>query len=64
MKGVIENLLLYLGYNNRYSFGEETLNEYHPGISCSIKIDNEIIGYMGKVNQRLRIKIFMFLNFL
>ena len=50
MKGVIENLLLYLGYNNRYSFGEETLNEYHPGISCSIKIDNEIIGYMGKVN--------------
>jgi phenylalanyl-tRNA synthetase beta chain len=50
LKGVIENLLEYLGYHNRYTFGNETLKELHPGISCSIKIDNEIIGYMGKVH--------------
>lgn len=50
LKGIVENLLVYLGYTNRYSFGNETLKELHPGISCSIKIDNEIIGYMGKVH--------------
>ena len=50
LKGIVENLLVYLGYNNRYSFGNETLKELHPGISCSIKIDNQIIGYMGKVH--------------
>ena len=50
LKGVIENLLEYLGYKNRYSFAEDTLSYLHPGISCSIKIDNEVIGYMGKVH--------------
>jgi len=50
LKGLIENLLDYLGYSNRYSFGKETLDDLHPGVSCSIKVDNEIIGYMGKVH--------------
>ncbi len=56
LKGIVENLLIYLGYNNRYSFGEETLKEYHPGISCSIKIDNEIIGYMGHIHPSITSK--------
>lgn len=50
LKGIIENILEYLGYTNRYSFGMDTLKDLHPGISCSIKIDNEIIGYMGKIH--------------
>ena len=50
LKGVIENLLEYLGFNNRYSFSEDTLSYLHPGISCSIKIDNDVIGYMGKIH--------------
>lgn len=50
LKGIIENLLEYLGYSNRYSFDHTTLPDLHPGISCSIKLDGEIIGYMGKVH--------------
>lgn len=50
LKGVIENLLDYLGYKDRYKFDHETLSDLHPGVSCSIKIDNEIIGYAGKVH--------------
>lgn len=50
LKGIIENLLEYLGYANRYSFDHDTLKDLHPGISCSIKLDGEIIGYMGKVH--------------
>lgn len=61
LKGIVENLLVYLGYTNRYSFGNETLKELHPGISCSIKIDNEIIGYMGKVHPSISKKdLFVF----
>ena len=51
LKGVIENLLDYLGYTNRYKFDTDNLLSYlHPGVSCSIKVDNEIIGYMGKIH--------------
>ncbi len=50
LKGVIENLLEYLGYKNRYSFDTNTLPYLHPYVSCSIKVDNEIIGYMGKIH--------------
>lgn len=53
LKGVIENLLEYLGYSNRYQFSNETLKDLHPGISCSIKVDNEIVGYMGKVHPNI-----------
>ena len=50
LKGVVTNLLEYLGYKNRYSFEEDSLSYLHPGISTSIKIDNQIIGYMGKIH--------------
>ena len=50
LKGIVSNLLDYLGYANRYKFDVETLSYLHPGISCSIKIDNEIVGYMGKIH--------------
>ena len=53
LKGVVENLLEYLGYKNRYKFDIDTLTYLHPGISCSIKIDNEIIGYMGKIHPNI-----------
>lgn len=53
LKGIIESLLEYLGYSNRYSFGLDSLKELHPGMSCSIKVDNEIIGYMGKVHPNI-----------
>jgi phenylalanyl-tRNA synthetase beta chain len=56
LKGIVENLLIYLGYNNRYQFKENELKELHPGISCSIIIDNEIIGYMGKVHPSIHKK--------
>jgi len=54
LKGIIENLLNYLGYNNRYQFTkEDILKDYHPGKSCTIKIDNEIVGYMGAVHPKI-----------
>ena len=51
LKGIIEELLEYLGYKNRYSFVVKDLpNEVHPGQSASIVLNNVNIGIIGKVH--------------
>ena len=54
IKGVIENLLNYLGYKNRYSFVKEQINDLHPGISAKILIDKDEVGIIGKVHPSLK----------
>ena len=57
LKGVIENILNYLGLNNRYSFSNDNLlSDMHPGRSCSIVINNEVIGYLGQVHPNINKK--------
>ncbi len=50
LKGIIENVLDYLGFKNRYTFVAETLPEIHPGISAKILLDREEIGIIGRVH--------------
>lgn len=50
IKGIIENLLDYLGFKNRYSFVAATLPEMHPGISAKIVLDREEIGIIGRLH--------------
>ncbi len=50
LKGIVENLLDYLGFKNRYSFVAETLPELHPGISAKVLLDREEIGVIGRVH--------------
>ena len=50
LKGVIENLLDYLGFKNRYTFVSAELPELHPGISAKILLDREEIGVIGRVH--------------
>ncbi len=51
LKGIVENLLTYLGYQGRYSFSEaESVPDMHPGATAIINIDNRPIGYMGRVH--------------
>ena len=50
LKGIIENLLDYLGFKNRYTFEAETLPEIHPGISAKILLDREEIGIIGRTH--------------
>ena len=50
-KGIIENILKYLGLANRYTFsGEHLPSDFHPVRSASIIIDNQIIGHFGQVH--------------
>ena len=51
IKGIMEELLDYLGYSNRYSLKLEDIpNELHPGQSASIILNNVKIGIIGKVH--------------
>ena len=50
LKGIIENLLIYLGYKNRYHFVKDKINDLHPGISAKILLDKDEIGIIGKIH--------------
>ena len=53
IKGIAEEILDYLGYKNRYSFLADLsriANEFHPGQSAVISVNNDIVGVIGKVH--------------
>ncbi len=50
IKGILENLLDYLGLKNRYQLVESTIDGLHPGISAEVLLDREPIGYIGRVH--------------
>ncbi len=49
-KGIIENVLNYLGFKNRYSFEKDIINNLHNGISASILVDRQKVGIIGRVH--------------
>lgn len=54
LKGIVENLLKYIGVFNRCKFIVNNMpKEYHPGISCEIFIEDIKIGSLGKVHPNI-----------
>ena len=53
VKGIVENLLEYMGYKNRYSFKVSVSKDLHPGISADILLDRKKIGIIGKIHPNL-----------
>lgn len=54
VKGIVEELLDYLGYEGRYSFvtPKNIPNQMHPFQVADINLNGEIIGIMGKVHPK------------
>lgn len=51
IKGVLEEVLDNLGFNNRYSLKVSDLpKEFHPGASAVINLSGKDIGYVGKIH--------------
>ena len=50
MKGFVEDILTYFGFQNRYSFEVSTIPDMHPGKSCRILLDRKPIGILGQVH--------------
>ena len=54
IKGIIENLLDYLGYENRYSFVVKDLpEEMHPTKSAYINVSGKVVGLFGQVHPNI-----------
>ena len=61
VKGIVENLLNYMGYEGRYSFIRSECTSFHPGVQASIILDGKSIGIIGKVHPSISKKdIFVF----
>ena len=51
MKGVMEELLAYLGFEGRYELKAEDIpNELHPGQAGSIYVEGQKVGIIGKIH--------------
>ena len=53
LKGIVDNLLDYLGFKNRYTYTKSKLPDLHPGVSAKIMLDREEIGIIGRVHPGL-----------
>ena len=55
IKGIAEELLDYLGYNNRYSFiaNQDLPKEFHPYQTAYISVNNDIVGIIGKLHPEI-----------
>ena len=54
LKGIVEELLDFLGFNGRYSFNLGNIpKELHPGISAIINVQGNNIGIIGKLHPNI-----------
>lgn len=55
IKGVAEEVLDFLGYENRYSFvvPKDEICEFHPGQVAEINVNGEVIGIIGRVHPQI-----------
>ena len=63
IKGVVEELLDYLGYVGRYSFvvKNEIPKDFHPYQTAEISVNNDIVGIVGKLHpQNFKEDVFVF----
>ena len=54
IKGILENLLDYMGLKNRYSYEVKEIPNMHPYMSAVVKLDREDIGIIGRVHPSLK----------
>lgn len=55
VKGVVEEVLDYLGYANRYSFvlPKEKISEFHPGQVAEINVNGDVVGIIGRIHPEI-----------
>ena len=51
IKGMIENIFDYFGFNNRYSFVNENIpGGFNPYQTVAVKLDRVVVGYFGMLH--------------
>ena len=60
LKGVVEELLIYLGYENRFSLVTNNIPKFmHPGVSAIINLNGQNIGYLGKLHPNIEKDVYV-----
>ncbi|MBQ3475262.1 MAG: phenylalanine--tRNA ligase subunit beta [Bacilli bacterium] len=60
IKGIVEELLIYLGYANRYSLLTDNIPSYmHPGQSAIINLNGKDVGIIGKMHPNVAKDVFI-----
>lgn len=55
IKGILENLLDYMGFKNRYSIvADNSIPSMHPYMSARILLDREPIGIIGRIHPSVK----------
>ena len=62
IKGIVEEILDYLGYKDRYSFrqNENLPKEFHPYQSASIIVNGKEVGIVGKLHPNVSKDVYAF----
>ena len=53
-KGIVENILNYLGLKNRYTYEVSAIDGMHPGMCAKILLDREPIGVIGRIHPSIK----------
>lgn len=53
VKGIMENLLDYLGFKNRYDVVKCDIDNMHPYVCAKVMLDKKEIGIIGKVHPQI-----------
>lgn len=61
IKGVVEELLNFLGYENRYTIEmpDQIPNEFHKGQTANINVNGQIVGIVGKLHPEVTKMMYM-----
>ncbi len=60
LKGIIEELLHFLGFANRYSFVVDNIKEFlHPGVSATINVNGSDIGFLGLLHPSIEKNVYV-----
>ncbi len=61
IKGIVEDLINYMGFSGRYEFVQSEIDGLHPYVGAKILIDNKEVGIIGRVHPSiLKDNVFVF----
>lgn len=63
IKGVVEEILDFLGYSGRYSFvyPKNEIKEFHPGQTAEISVNGDVVGILGRIHpEEIKEEVYVF----
>ncbi len=59
LKGIIEQLLNYLGFEKRYQINQAIVDRFHPGRCAEVLIDDKAVGFFGQIHPSIANQVYL-----